>query len=356
MSDTYQILINGTALDAEIYSVLGSVVVEEHADLPGALQLTLPIAGDGNGDITRINDSNFSPYAKISVVVTPDGGGPQCIFDGYVLSQKIMLDRGLTKSTLEVWGQDIVLLDEPRRDGDRSGQRDRPTSTVASSIFGSNNITPADDNAADDPGASHVEGGHSLMQRATDIQFLRLLAKRSGKLCRVACADKPGAPVGYFAKPNLNGAPVATLTMNDPQQVMVNKLEIEWDVTRPTDVDGWQALFDQVDRGRRGERPTRGSPPPFRTRPLSDVLAQGDEGPPRDRRGQPGRALDPDGSGLARRSLLRALHRRGPARVARGACLRVGTRRRVERGRGGPLRGSISSGASSTRSTRRGTR
>jgi hypothetical protein len=243
VSDTYQILINGTALDAEIYSVLGSVVVEEHADLPGALQLTLPIAGDGNGDITRINDANFVPYANISVVVTPDGGGPQCIFDGYVLSHKIMLDRGLTKSTLEVWGQDISCLMNLSETATEwpAGSTDI---TVASSIFGAHNITPSPDNANDSVGATYSD--HTLMQRGSDIQFLKLLAKRMGKLCRVACGSQPGAPIGYFAKPSLDGAPVATLTMNDPQQVMVNKLEIEWDVTRPTDVDGWQALFDST--------------------------------------------------------------------------------------------------------------
>ncbi len=39
---------------------------------------------------------------------------------------------------------------------------------------------------------SHTEDTHSLMQRGSDIAFLRMLARRSGKVCRVACADQPG--------------------------------------------------------------------------------------------------------------------------------------------------------------------
>ena len=62
---------------------------------------------------------------------------------------------------------------------------------VANAIFGDYGITPSDQNTADDS-PSHTESGHSLMQRGSDIQFLRTLARRNGKVCRVACADKPG--------------------------------------------------------------------------------------------------------------------------------------------------------------------
>ncbi len=245
MADTYQILVDGTAVDPEIYTVLSSLVVEEHAELPGAVQLTLPIASDGAGDITRINDATFRPYANIAVVATPDGGSAQCIFDGYVLSQKIQLDRNLTASKLEVWGQDAswkMNLKEIVQEWPNTTDV-----TVANKIFQNNSMTPSPDNLADDPGPTHTEDGHSLMQRASDIQFLRMLAKRTGKLCRVACGAQAGVRMGYFAKPNLGGDPVATLTLNDPAKVMLAKLEIEWDVARPTETDAWQVLFDKPD-------------------------------------------------------------------------------------------------------------
>ena len=49
------------------------------------------------------------------------------------------------------------------------------------------------------------------MQRGTDLQFLRMLARRTGKLCRVACRRGAQARTGIFAKPSLDGDPVATL-------------------------------------------------------------------------------------------------------------------------------------------------
>lgn len=108
------------------------------------------------------------------------------------------------------------------------------------------NITPAPGNQSDDS-PSHTEDGHSLMQRMSDIQFLRMLARRNGKLCRVACADKPGQRIGYFVKPKLDGDPVLTLTMDDPTNWTVNALDINWEVTGPTEVKANQALFNDTD-------------------------------------------------------------------------------------------------------------
>jgi hypothetical protein len=113
---------------------------------------------------------------------------------------------------------------------------------VAAAVFGYYDLTPADDHSADDS-ASHPESGQTLMQRASDIQFLRLLARRNGKWCRVVCQDKPGKRTGYFAKPKLSGDPVLSLTPNDPNTWNVEALDFEWDVMRPTKVTARQALF-----------------------------------------------------------------------------------------------------------------
>jgi hypothetical protein len=244
MEHSYALYVDGDAAGDEIYSVLTSVVVEEHADLPSAIQLTLPIAADGSGDITRINDSAFRPYANLAVVVTPSGGDPECIFDGYVLSQKIRVDRGLTTSTLQVWGQDASWM--MNRVETVQEWADMDEVTIAENIFGNYQIQAADQNSQEQA-VTHTTSGHTLMQRASDIQFLKQLARRNGRLCRVVSGSQPGQLTGYFAKPNLDGDPAATLTLNDPAQSMLNALEIEWDVTRPTEVDASQALFTDSD-------------------------------------------------------------------------------------------------------------
>jgi phage protein D len=270
MPGTYQILLNGKPADQNLYTAVTSVEVEESMDLPGAVQLTVPIARSSDGDLVYASDGPLGPLVNLAVVATLSGGGAagrmsglagamgatlsgastvsktQCIFDGYVLSHKIHLETGTTNSTLVVWGQDaswLMNLTEKVREW-----VDMTDADVADAIFSDKGygITPSDQNTADDS-PSHTEAGHSLMQRASDIQFLRTLARRNGKVCRIACADKPGKRIGFFAKPKLDGDPVVTLTLNDPQNWTVASLDLEWDATRPTSIVARQALFSDSD-------------------------------------------------------------------------------------------------------------
>jgi phage protein D len=267
MPSSYQILFDGEPADADFYTSITSLEVEENVDLPGAVQLNLPVNRSDNGDLTYVTDSRFKPLAKIAVVATPAagaatdlasaaasavgalgiGGGAsaaQCIFDGYILSQKLHLEKGATNSTLAIWGQDaswLMNLTENVKEW-----VDVTDGDVANAIFGDYGITPADDNTSDDS-PSHTEDGHSLMQRGTDIQFLRMLARRNGKICRIACKDQPGQRIGYFAKAKLDGDPVLTLTVTDPENWTMEAMDLDWDVTRPTSVIARQALFTDDD-------------------------------------------------------------------------------------------------------------
>jgi phage protein D len=265
MASSYQILFDGQPADADFYTSIASLEVEENVEMPGAVQLNLPVNRSDSGDLTNVADSRFKPLANIAVVATPaagaatdlagaaasalgiGGGGSsaaQCIFDGYILSHKLHLEKGTTNSTLVIWGQDaswLMNLTENVKEW-----VDVTDGDVANAIFGDYGITPADDNTSDDS-PSHTEDGHSLMQRGSDIQFLRMLARRNGKICRVACKDQPGQRIGYFAKAKLDGDPVLTLTVTDPENWTMEAMDLEWDVTRPTSVIARQALFTDDD-------------------------------------------------------------------------------------------------------------
>ena len=266
MPSSYQLLLGGQPAEPDLVTLLGALDVEESMDLPAALQLSLPLTRSTGGDFTYINDTRFAPMANVAVVATPPGdsaagalgaaagalggalGGStptgQCIFDGYVLSQKIHIETGATNSQMTLWAQDaswLMNLTEKVREW-----IDLTDADVAAAIFAEYGITPSDDNSNDNS-PTHTEDGHSLMQRGSDIQFLRTLARRNGKLCRIACTDTPGQRTGFFAKPSLDGDPAVTLSLNDPQNWSVSTLDIEWDASRPTAVVARQALFTDPD-------------------------------------------------------------------------------------------------------------
>lgn len=246
MPSSYQLYIGGSPADDALYNVIASVEVEEHAELPGAIQIKLPLARTGEGDYTYLSDGRFGPYSNLAVVVTAPDKPPECVFDGYVLSHKVHLDTGTASCALSIWGQDsswLMNLEEKVREWS-----DVTDGSVADTIFGEYGFATSPDNTSDDS-PSHTESGHTLMQRATDIQFLRQLARRNGKLCRVVAGAAAGALTGYFAKPSLDGEPAVTLSLNpaEPGQETVTSLDFEWDVTRPTEVAARQALFDSDD-------------------------------------------------------------------------------------------------------------
>src|SRR5262249_33579702 len=89
----------------------------------------------------------------------------------------------------------------------------------------------------DSTDASHVETKHTLIQRETDLAFLRRLARRNGNLLWITC-DESGEETAHFKRPPLDKQAECDLIINltDPRS-NITSLEISWDVERPTKAD-----------------------------------------------------------------------------------------------------------------------
>ena len=200
MASSYKLLLGGQQADDTLYTLIASVEVEESMDLPAAVEITVPVSRASGGDLSYVADPRFAPLAAVAVVTTGGGSGAagvatgatgataaavgggaapaasQCLFDGYVLSQKLHLETGLTNSTMTIWGQDACwLMNQTEQAREWVDVTD---AQVAASIFGDYGITPSDQNTQNDS-VSHTEDTHSLMQRGSDIGLLRMLARRS---------------------------------------------------------------------------------------------------------------------------------------------------------------------------------
>jgi hypothetical protein len=239
MTSSFDIIIGGTSADDFDVDIV-ELEVEENADLPGAFAITLPVALNDD-DYDTISDSRLAPLSNIAITAQASDGKTHCLIDGYVLAQQAHLDTGSARSTLKVWGQDASWLMNTK---DKAKEwPDVTDANVANEIFDDYGITPDPANLDDDDGPTHTSDGATLMQRATDAQFLRSLARRSGKLFRVFCDEQPGQRTGYFAMPDLDADPVLTLVLNDDAAANVTTLDISFDVMRPSAVSAYQALF-----------------------------------------------------------------------------------------------------------------
>ena len=59
MGSSYQIFFNNQAAPPEFYTAIASLEVEENMDLPGAVQLNLPVSRNDSGDLTYVSDDNL---------------------------------------------------------------------------------------------------------------------------------------------------------------------------------------------------------------------------------------------------------------------------------------------------------
>ncbi len=213
--------------------------------MPGAFELTLPINRTSSGDYDLMGDSRLAPLSNISITAQASDGTTHCLMDGYVLAQNVHLDTGTSASKVKVWGQDATWLMNTTEQVKEWA--DVTDGAVANTIFGNYGVTPDSNNLTNDS-PSHTSDGHTLMQRATDAQFLRMLARRNGKLFRVYCTDTPGQRTGTFARPDLSGDAVVTLTLNDATAATIGAVDISWDVMRPTSTVAMQGLFTSSDQ------------------------------------------------------------------------------------------------------------
>jgi hypothetical protein len=240
MPVTYQLAVGGLPVSDDFYTALQSLEIEENADAPDALLLRMPVIRTQAGDLKYVGDRTFPPGTPISLIATPLGQARQCVFDGYALAWKLHLDRATTASTIEVWAQDASwLMNIDEKVLEWSGQTD---GQVANTIFRGYGFATAEANTADDFPA-HQQADHTLLQRDTDLRFLRGLARRTGKILRVTCAATPGERTGIFITPQVTAPSAATISLVDPAAWDVDTLDFSWDVMRPTSVQTSQISF-----------------------------------------------------------------------------------------------------------------
>src|SRR5256885_289494 len=81
--------------------------------------------------------------------------------------------------------------------------------------------------------AGHLELKHTLVQRESDLAFIRRLARRNGYLFWISC-DESGVETAHFRRPPLTGNAALDLIINlaDPKS-NVTMLDLSWDVERP---------------------------------------------------------------------------------------------------------------------------
>jgi phage protein D len=190
------------------------------------------------GDLPMLIDGRLDQGSELAILV-PTSDTTHCLVKGPVRGQQMRLQHGGAGSWVEVLGSDTsIAMDRETR---TSVWADVTDSDAVSSILGNYDYT-SDVQSTD---AGHYEDKHTLVQRSSDLRFVRRLARRNGYLFWVTC-DGSGTETAHFKRPSLDGLATAQLVIN-LDSPNVQTLGIAWDVERPTSVVGTQLDLSSKD-------------------------------------------------------------------------------------------------------------
>lgn len=233
LDTTYKIEINGAPADPEIMSAIAQIEVDDNGTLADMFRLKIPITSTDEGDWSSVADENFKPLIELHIGIKV-GDIIESLIKGYVTDHKIHFDTNPGDSYLEVVGMDatcLMNLEQKIREWPNMAESD-----IASAIFSEYGFTP--DVEPTQP--VHSDTDMKIIQRGTDIQFLRMLARRNGYECYVESDPVTGLISGCFKKPNLSGTTQKDLAVSFGAKTNVKTLDVAYSGLKPTKAEAQQ--------------------------------------------------------------------------------------------------------------------
>jgi phage protein D len=191
----------------ELYDDLIAVEVGERVGEPSSFALQVGIFKQRTGGWTRLDETTtsaggFSPWQRITIAAGFDSQ-PDVLIDGYVAGVAPRFEPVEADSYLLVWGYDASYamdLDEKVREWP-----DKKYSDIASELFQAHGIAAGE---VVDTQVLQGRDNELLIQRGTDWQFLKNLARRVGFDVFVRGGK------GYFRPSELSRTPQKDLTVH----------------------------------------------------------------------------------------------------------------------------------------------
>jgi phage protein D len=220
---TAKILIDSVeALD--VLASLIEMVIEEDQHLASVFRLKLAIALGTDGKWSLLDDERIKVWKPLAFKVQL-GDTEVELIDGFITQLNPHVVTDLNSCCLEIVGMDgSCLMSVEEKIKAWPGKTD---SDIAREVFQTYSLTPQ----VDDVDVGHEEAVSTILQRDTDIRFLKRLARRNGFECFV----KGGT--GYFQNPVLDGDPLPVLAAQFGQDTNLMTFRGNLNALRPTSVE-----------------------------------------------------------------------------------------------------------------------
>lgn len=218
--------INGVEA-ADLYQDLISLEVEQDEALAGLFKLRLAMAWQADGRWAYLDDDRLKVWQAVAIAAGFEGGVDD-LMSGYITHVRPEFDPDPAQCALEIWGMDgSVLMDRQEKLKAWPNKKD---SDIAAEIFNLYGLTPA----VEDTAVVHDEAVSTILQRETDIKFLKRLAFRNGFECYVEGAT------GYFQAPPVDTPPQPVLAAHFGAETTLDRISLAVNALAPAAVTLFQ--------------------------------------------------------------------------------------------------------------------
>lgn len=219
--DFVKIEFDGEEID-NVYRDLLELEVELDDDLASMFKLRLLMLRSELG-WTSLDENQFQLWSPVTISAGFDDNNEE-LMRGFITHIKPHFQANPEQAYLEIWGMDAsVMMDRVEKLFAWLNKKD---SDIASQIFSDYQLTPQ----ITDTEVLHDEAVSTIIQRETDMQFLKRLALRNGYECYVQ------GDVGYFGPPTIDEEPQPVLAVHFGKETNIHNFSIQADAMAPVNV------------------------------------------------------------------------------------------------------------------------
>jgi phage protein D len=200
--------------------------IDQAIGLAAEAELDLPVSTDDTGAWSGQDDDFSAPFHRVRIEVQIGDGDFVPLIDGPMVAQRFALKAEPDDSQVTlVVHDDSVLLN---RDEKVVVFEEKAASEIAQDLISEFGLTPQVD-------VTPPEGGaltRYVVQRGTNMQLLRQLARRNGMWAYVKPGPLPGKSIGVFARPSFDPSGLPEILLLGPDR-NIDVFSVEFDALRP---------------------------------------------------------------------------------------------------------------------------
>ncbi len=214
--------INGEEI-AGLYTDMTQLEVELDDEMAGMFRLTIALEKQDDGAWSYLDDERFQVWQPVSIYAGFEDGEEE-VFSGFITAVRPIFGSEPSQVTLQVQGIDkSILMDQEDKLKSWANKKD---SDIATEIFDIYSFQLDVENTE----IVHDEEISTILQRESDIQFLKRLARRNGFECYVE------GETGYFRPPQLDADPQPVLAIHFGTETNVSNFSIDVNTLTPSNV------------------------------------------------------------------------------------------------------------------------